>query len=87
MAHSSTGMDQFMSAAAGVDIITGTAANTPAAGVHWKGFVVLIEATLTVFTDDGDTPSTVLPVGSVVTAQGHITTFTMSGGTVEMIRG
>ena len=81
-----------MSASAGMDIVTGTSANTPSDGIHWKGFVVLIEATLTVFTDDGDTPSTgvvstILPVGSVVTAQGHITTFTMSAGTVAMIRG
>lgn len=85
------GMAHFMSAATGVDIVTGTGANVPTGNIQWKGFVVLIEATVTAFVDDGDTDSTgivstVLPVGAVVTANGKITSITMSAGTIEMIR-
>jgi len=93
--HSTLSQNHFMSAASGVDIYgpQNTDSNSPPYGAKWKGCVVLAEAVFSIFTDSNTAaPSTgivatTFPVGSVITASGVVTNFTLSSGTVMMIRG
>ena len=91
--HSTLSQNHFMSAASGVDIFEDTDSHSPSNGIKWKGCVCLSETVFAVFTDSNTTtPSTgvvgaTLPVGTVVTACGIISNFTLTSGSVEMIRG
>lgn len=85
-------MNHFMSAHTGVDIKDGAGTYTPPDQVSWKGFVVLADTVVAAITDSGDRPSTgitsmTLPLGTVVSANGHFTSIQLTSGSIELIRG